>query len=44
MAIGFKFYFIAIMAIAFVVLVPRIPHISKLKSQGRYTVEIPLRL
>jgi putative Mg2+ transporter-C (MgtC) family protein len=35
MAIGFKFYFIAIVAIAFAVLVPRIPHISKLKSQDR---------
>jgi putative Mg2+ transporter-C (MgtC) family protein len=35
MAIGFKFYFIALVAIAFAVLVPRIPHISKLKSQDR---------
>jgi putative Mg2+ transporter-C (MgtC) family protein len=35
MAIGFKFYFIAIVSIAFAVLVPRIPHISKLKSQDR---------
>jgi putative Mg2+ transporter-C (MgtC) family protein len=32
MAIGFNFYFIAIIAIAFAVLVPRIPHISKLKE------------
>src|ERR687886_1699764 len=32
MAIGFKFYFMAIIAIAFAVLVPRIPHISKLKG------------
>ena len=28
MAIGFSFYFMAIVAIAFAVLVPRIPHIS----------------
>lgn len=35
MAIGFKFYFIAIVAIAFAVLEPRITHISKLKSQDR---------
>ena len=35
MAIGFGFYFIAIVAIAFAVLVPRIPHISKLKSHDR---------
>jgi len=32
MAIGFNFYFMAIIAIAFAVLVPRIPHISKLKE------------
>jgi putative Mg2+ transporter-C (MgtC) family protein len=32
MAIGFKFYFMALVAIAFAVLVPRIPHISKLKE------------
>ena len=32
MAIGFNFYFVAIVAIAFAVLVPRIPHISKLKE------------
>jgi putative Mg2+ transporter-C (MgtC) family protein len=32
MAIGFNFYFMAIVAIAFAVLVPRIPHISKLKQ------------
>jgi putative Mg2+ transporter-C (MgtC) family protein len=32
MAIGFKFYFMAIVGIAFAVLVPRIPHISKLKE------------
>src|ERR671928_413784 len=32
MAIGFNFYFMAIVAIAFGVLVPRIPHISKLKD------------
>jgi putative Mg2+ transporter-C (MgtC) family protein len=32
MAIGFSFYFMAIIAIAFAVLVPRIPHISKLKD------------
>jgi putative Mg2+ transporter-C (MgtC) family protein len=32
MAIGFNFYFIALVAIAFAVLVPRIPHISKLKE------------
>ena len=31
MAIGFNFYFMAIVGIAFAVLVPRIPHISKLK-------------
>jgi putative Mg2+ transporter-C (MgtC) family protein len=32
MAIGFNFYFMAIIAIAFAVLVPRIPHISKIKD------------
>jgi putative Mg2+ transporter-C (MgtC) family protein len=32
MAIGFKFYFMVIIAIAFAVLVPRIPHISKIKD------------
>src|ERR687888_993283 len=32
MAIGFNFYFMAIVAIAFAVLVPRIPHISELKE------------
>ena len=32
MAIGFNFYFIALVGIAFAVLVPRIPHISKLKE------------
>ena len=32
MAIGFNFYFMAIVAIAFGVLVPRIPHISKIKD------------
>lgn len=35
MAIGFNFYFMAIVAIIFAVLVPRIPHISKLKSVDR---------
>jgi putative Mg2+ transporter-C (MgtC) family protein len=35
MAIGFNFYFTAVVAIAFAVLVPRIPHISKLKSSDR---------
>jgi putative Mg2+ transporter-C (MgtC) family protein len=32
MAIGFNFYFMALVAMAFAVLVPRIPHISKLKE------------
>jgi putative Mg2+ transporter-C (MgtC) family protein len=32
MAIGFNFYFMALVAIAFAVLVPRIPHISKLRE------------
>jgi putative Mg2+ transporter-C (MgtC) family protein len=31
MAIGFNYYFIAIVAVAFAVLVPRIPHISRIK-------------
>ena len=31
MAIGFNFYIIALAAVIFAVLVPRIPHISKLK-------------
>ncbi len=35
MAIGFNFYFMAIVAIAFAVLVPRIPHISKLRNIDR---------
>jgi putative Mg2+ transporter-C (MgtC) family protein len=32
MAIGFNFYFMALVGIAFAVLVPRIPHISKLRE------------
>jgi len=32
MAIGFNFYIIALAAVIFAVLVPRIPHISKIKS------------
>jgi putative Mg2+ transporter-C (MgtC) family protein len=32
MAIGFNFYFMALVATVFGVLVPRIPHISKLKK------------
>jgi putative Mg2+ transporter-C (MgtC) family protein len=32
MAIGFNLYFMALVGIAFAVLVPRIPHISKLKE------------
>ena len=32
MAIGFNFYFIAALSVAFAVLVPRIPHISKIKT------------
>jgi putative Mg2+ transporter-C (MgtC) family protein len=32
MAIGFNFYFMPLVGIAFAVLVPRIPHISKLKE------------
>jgi putative Mg2+ transporter-C (MgtC) family protein len=32
MAIGFNFYIIALVAVVFAVLVPRIPHISKLKG------------
>jgi uncharacterized membrane protein YhiD involved in acid resistance len=35
MAIGFNFYFMAIVAIAFAVLVPRIHHISKLRNIDR---------
>jgi putative Mg2+ transporter-C (MgtC) family protein len=32
MAIGFNLYFMALVGIAFAVLVPRIPHISKIKE------------
>ena len=32
MAIGFNFYIIALAAVLFAVLVPRIPHITKIKS------------
>ena len=32
MAIGFNFYIIALSAVIFAVLVPRIPHITKIKS------------
>jgi putative Mg2+ transporter-C (MgtC) family protein len=32
MAIGFNYYFMALLAVAFAVLVPRIPHISKIKG------------
>ncbi len=32
MAIGFNYYIIAIATVAFAVLVPRIPHISKIKK------------
>jgi putative Mg2+ transporter-C (MgtC) family protein len=32
MAIGFNFYIIALAAVVFAVLVPRIPHITKIKS------------
>ena len=32
MAIGFNFYMIALAAVIFAVLVPRIPHITKIKS------------
>ena len=35
MAIGFNFYFMAIVAIAFGVLIPRITNISKWKSHDR---------
>ena len=35
MAIGFNLYVMAIIAIAFVVFIPRIPHISKLKNVDR---------
>jgi hypothetical protein len=31
-AIGFNFYFMALVAIAFAILVPRIPYISRLKE------------
>jgi putative Mg2+ transporter-C (MgtC) family protein len=33
MAIGFNFYIIALAAVIFAVLVPRIPHITKIKSK-----------
>jgi hypothetical protein len=32
MAIGFNFYIIALAAVIFAVLVPRIPHITKIKN------------
>ena len=32
MAIGFQFYVVAIIAVAFAVAVPRIPHIGKIKN------------
>ena len=32
MAIGFNFYFIAAITVAFAVLIPLIPHISKIKT------------
>lgn len=32
MAIGFNYYFIALVSVAFAVLVPRIPHISKISK------------
>lgn len=32
MAIGFQFYVVAIIAVAFAVAIPRIPHISKIKN------------
>jgi putative Mg2+ transporter-C (MgtC) family protein len=32
MVIGFNFYFVVTVAIGFALLVPRIPHISKLKQ------------
>jgi putative Mg2+ transporter-C (MgtC) family protein len=31
-AIGFNFYFMALVGIAFAILIPRIPHISKLRK------------
>jgi putative Mg2+ transporter-C (MgtC) family protein len=34
MAIGYEYYFMAIVATAFAVGVPRIPHISKLLKKG----------
>lgn len=37
MAIGYQFYFLAIIATAFAVGVPRIPHISKLIKKGDET-------
>lgn len=37
MAIGYQFYFLAIIATAFAVGVPRIPHISKLIRKGDET-------
>ena len=35
MAIGFNFYVLAIIAIAFAVLVPRMPHLSRLRNVDR---------
>jgi len=35
MAIGFNFYIMAIIAIAFAVFIPRMPHISKLRNVDR---------
>ena len=35
MAIGFNFYVMALIAIAFAVFIPRIPHISKLRNVDR---------
>ena len=32
MAISFNFYFMALVGLAFTVLIPRIPHISKLRE------------
>lgn len=37
MAIGYQFYFLAIIATAFAVGVPRIPHISKMIKKGEET-------
>lgn len=34
MAIGYEYYFLAIVATAFAVGVPRIPHISRIKRKG----------